>query len=62
MTEVTKNHGGARPGAGRKPDVNPKIYVKVRMTPEDKEIFAALGGSKWLHNTLQTYASLLKEK
>lgn len=45
-------HGGARPGAGRKPTGN--IQVTVRLTPKQALVFKSLGGSKWLQKTLDT--------
>lgn len=54
-------HGGARPGAGRKPDAVQKYYVGVRMTAEGKEIFKKLGGSAWLNEELQRRSGILKK-
>lgn len=43
-------HGGARPGAGRKPE-NRKGYT-VRLSTEEHEEFLKRGGSNWLRQVL----------
>lgn len=45
---MTDARGGARPGAGRKPDQEQKIYVRIRLTPEQRKKLKQLGGSKWI--------------
>lgn len=51
MSEKTR-HGGARPGAGRKPDPVPKVNVQVRLTEEQRDKLKRLGWSKWLAERL----------
>ena len=41
--------GGKRAGAGRKP--SGRHDVRVRLTPEEHEVFKRLGGSNWLAPT-----------
>lgn len=41
-------HGGARPGAGRKPLPEPKRARTVRMTDAQWAAFLSFGGPKWL--------------
>ena len=43
--------GGKRAGAGRKP--SGRHDVRVRLTPEEHEVFKRLGGSNWLAVKLQ---------
>lgn len=46
--------GGYRPAAGRKPiedGYTEKLYV--RLSPEQKEKYFALGGSDWLRNAIK---------
>lgn len=43
-----KQWGGCRAGAGRKPDSEPRIYVRIRLTKAQHEKLKALGGSKWV--------------
>ena len=50
---ITRAHGGARPGAGRKPDQEKKIAVEVRLTEKERDLLRALGGSAWLRQELK---------
>lgn len=52
MTETKNRHGGLRTGAGRKPDLIPKIYVQLRLTIEQRDKLKRLGGSKWVAERL----------
>lgn len=40
--------GGAQPGAGRKPDADPKKPRAVRLSDKQAVAFQALGGAAWL--------------
>lgn len=40
--------GGAMPGAGRKPDAEPKKPRAVRLSDKQAAAFQALGGAAWL--------------
>lgn len=48
-------HGGLRPGAGRKTTFYSPLdkTVQVCMTREQAELFKAIGGAKWLRQTLE---------
>ena len=48
MTEIKRGRGGAREGAGRKPDSIKRSYVKVRLSVDEHAKLMKLGGSKWL--------------
>lgn len=48
-----KQHGGKRPGAGRKPLAHRKVTT-VSLTEELHEKWAALGGSKWIRDILSS--------
>jgi hypothetical protein len=44
-------HGGARPGAGRKPSENPRKPYSLRLTDEERKALDALGGPEFfLHH------------
>lgn len=51
----TKNHGGRREGAGRKPTGH--IARSVQLSPEQAEAFKELGGSAFLRATIDSIAS-----
>ena len=44
--------GGAQPGAGRKPDAEPKKRVALLLTEAQHTEFKRLGGSPWLQGLL----------
>lgn len=48
--------GGARPGAGRRPDGPHRLdsMIVIRMTSEQKACLKTLGGSSWLRKLMQT--------
>ena len=49
MHSDSKNHGGTRAGAGRKPSPNPATKLAtIKMTPEQHARFISLGGSRWV--------------
>ncbi len=43
-----KGTGGAMPGAGRKPDPEPKKPRAIRLSDKQAKAFQALGGVAWL--------------
>ena len=47
-----KGFGGAQPGAGRKPDAEPKKPRAVRLSDRQAEAFQSLGGVGWLQGLL----------
>jgi len=50
MEKPKSEHGGPRPGAGRKPinDAPMAINLVVRVTPELRDKIKRLGGSAWV--------------
>lgn len=50
--DARKDNGGARQGAGRKPNTTPKKYRKFLLTDEQYEMAKSLGGSPWLQGQL----------
>ena len=44
--------GGAMPGAGRKPDLEPKKPRAIRLSDRQAAAFQALGGVGWLQGLL----------
>lgn len=48
-------HGGSRKGAGRKPLAETVVKITVKLSPEQREKFHALGGSDWLRNALERW-------
>lgn len=54
MTQQQRMHGGARPGAGRKPiaEGETSVIVPIRMTPAQKEKFQRLGGATWVRERI----------
>ena len=52
----TKQHGGARKGAGRKKlsDQLKKQSITIRLNEKEKQAFLFLGGSKWLRDFLKS--------
>ena len=62
MTEecpIKKSHGGARAGAGRKPDAEKKVAVEIRLTEKERAQLRALGGSSWIRQELKRISSAL---
>lgn len=53
--KTTSTHGGAGRGQGRKPLAEgvESVIVPIRMTPEQKAKFHALGGAEWLRKMLK---------
>lgn len=47
-----KNNGGARAGAGRKPDAIKKKYRKFLLSDAQYAMAKKLGGSPWLQGVL----------
>lgn len=49
-----KQHGGARPGSGRRPiaEDSPTVGVLVRMSAEQRAKLKALGGSSWVRRRI----------
>jgi len=47
-----KGFGGEQPGAGRKPDAEPKKPRAVRLSDSQAAAFQSLGGSPWLQGLL----------
>ena len=47
-----KGAGGKQPGAGRKPDPEPKKRVALTLTPDQHTEFKRQGGSPWLQGLL----------
>lgn len=53
MDEAKQKRGGARPGAGRKPEGDEAtVVVPIRLRPKQKAKLKALGGSKWVRDKL----------
>lgn len=50
--DARKNNGGARAGAGRKPNTAPTKKGEVRLTAAQWAEFRALDGSPWLQGQL----------
>ena len=58
-TKIKKACGGARPGAGRKPDPEKKFAVEIRLTERERAQLRALGGSSWVRQELKRISSAL---
>ena len=50
--DARKDNGGARPGAGRKPNATPKKYRKFLLTDAQYAAAKMAGGSPWLQGIL----------
>lgn len=62
MTSNKKNHGGNRPGAGRKPDPNKKIMISKRVTQEVKDKLAKLAKGAGIDETEALQRCILNTK
>jgi len=50
---MTNTHGGPNRGQGRKPQgEEAMVNVSIRLTPNQRETFKAIGGSVWLRESL----------
>ena len=52
ISDKRKSNGGARAGAGRKPDAFPKKYRKFLLSDAQYAMAKTLGGSPWLQGVL----------
>lgn len=50
-----KKRGGRRPGAGRTPvaEAPRDVWITMRCTPEEKEVYADMGGNEMLRDMIR---------